>query len=382
MGVPPGDPPRRRQHLDWLRGIAVLLMIDAHLFDSWTAVPDRDGRIFGLLMLVGGFGTTLFLFLAGVSVALSAGSKLRRTGSAAAAASAVAWRGLEIFALAFLFRLQAWLLGWSHQPMDLLQVDILNIMGPSIVAAALLWRLGTSARGRALVFAAATAAIALVTPSIRTLPLGGLPAPLQAYIVPIAGLSNFVFFPWTALVLAGACVGVLIEAGQTPAVDRQVHRRLAIGGAMVSAAAFAASFLPTLFAPSEFWSTSPAYLFLRSGLATMAVAGSYAWVRGWNDESGNALRWSAVAQLGRTSLFIYWIHVELVYGLISLPWHRALTLPQAAVAYAAFCGVMLTCSVAKERIARRLRRPKTGSGQTVGAVIAGPEPRRSPPSAE
>ena len=35
-------------------------------------------------------------------------------------------------------------------------------------------------------------------------------------------------------------------------------------------------------------------------------------------------------QLGRTSLFIYWIHVELVYGLISLPLHRALSLPAAA----------------------------------------------------
>ena len=383
MRVPPGDPPRRREHLDWLRGIAVLLMIDAHLFDSWTAVPDREGRIFGLLMIVGGFGTTLFLFLAGVSVALSAGSKLRRTGSAGAAASGVAWRGLEIFALAFLFRLQAWFLGWSHQPMDLLQVDILNIMGPSIAAAALLWWLGTSRRGRALVFAAATAAIAVGTPSIRTLSLGALPLPIQAYIVPIAGLSNFVFFPWTALVLAGACVGVLIDAGQAPAVDLRVHRRLAIGGAVVSAAAFAASFRPTLFAPSEFWSTSPAYLFLRSGLATMAVAGSYAWVRRWSDVSGAiAVRWSAVTQLGRTSLFIYWIHVELVYGLISLPWHRALTLPQAVVAYAAFCGLMLGCSLAKERIARHLLRPKAGSGPTVVAVTAGPEPRRSPPSAE
>lgn len=381
MGVPPGDPRRRREHLDWLRGIAVLLMIDAHLFDSWTAVPDRDGRVFGLLMLVGGFGTTLFLFLAGVSVALSAGSKLRRTGSAGAAASGVAWRGLEIFALAFLFRLQAWFLGWSHQPMDLLQVDILNIMGPSIAAAALLWRLGTSRRGRTLVFAAATAAIALVTPSIRTLPLGALPVPIRAYIVPIAGLSNVVFFPWTALVLAGACVGVLIDPGQAPAVGLRVHRRLAIGGAMVSAAAFAASFLPTLFAPSEFWSTSPAYLFLRAGLATMAVAGSDAWVRRSSDGSGNAVRWSAVTQLGRTSLFIYWIHVELIYGLISLPWHRALTLPQAVVAYAAFCGLMLACSLAKERIARHLLRPKPGSGQPVVAVI-GPEPRRSPPSAE
>jgi uncharacterized membrane protein len=380
MAVTPGDPPRRREHLDWLRGVAVLLMIEAHLFDSWTAVPDRDGPTFSALMMVGGAGTTLFLFLAGVSVALSGGAKLRRTGRAGAAANAVAWRGLQIFALAFLFRLQAWILGWSDRPMDLLRVDILNIMGPSIVAAALLWRLGQSDRGRVLVFAAGTAAIAFLTPVIRTLPPGALPQPVLAYIVPVAGLSNFVIFPWTAMVLAGACVGVLIETGQTPAIDQRVQQQLAIGGAILSVGAFAASFLPTPFAASEFWTTSPAYLFLRCGVATLAVAGSYAWVRHWSHGSERA-HWSAVTQLGRTSLFIYWIHVELIYGLISRPWHRSLTVTQAFGAYVAFCGLMLACSLAKERIVRHFSRPEAGRGQVAEASVApAPVPRRSPPS--
>ena len=109
---PPGL--QRRSYLDLLRGIAVLLMIDAHLFDSWTRFPDRETAAFGRAMLFGGMGTTLFLTLAGVAVALSAGSKLRRTGSPAAASAAVARRGLEIFLLAFVFRFQAWMLGWSH----------------------------------------------------------------------------------------------------------------------------------------------------------------------------------------------------------------------------------------------------------------------------
>ena len=36
MDVHSDGSPRRREHLDWLRGVAVLLMIDAHLIDSWT----------------------------------------------------------------------------------------------------------------------------------------------------------------------------------------------------------------------------------------------------------------------------------------------------------------------------------------------------------
>ena len=378
MGVRSAGPPRRREHLDWLRGVAVLLMIDAHLFDSWTRFPDRDTRAFGIAMTIGGAGTTLFLFLAGVAVALSAASKLRRTGDLDAAARAVAWRGLEIFALALVFRVQAFFLGWSHRWLDLLKVDILNVMGPSIAVAALLWRLGSSARNRALIFAIATAATAFLTPLIRTLPPGWLPQPLYAYIVPVPGLTNFVFFPWTALVFAGACVGVFIDAGQSSETDLLMHRRLAAGGAIVSITAFAASYLPAAFAGSHFWTTSPAYLFLTSGLTTFAIAASHAWVRSW----GPAAHWSPLTQLGRTSLFIYWIHVELVYGLISRPWHRALTLFEALLAYVIFCVVMLACSIAKERIARRFTRPVGAGAAGIAALSAAPVPTRSRPSGE
>jgi uncharacterized membrane protein len=377
MGVRAEGPPRRREYLDWLRGVAVLLMIDAHLFDSWTRFPDRETRAYGIAMIIGGAGTTLFLFLAGVAVALSAGSKLRRTGDVGAATRAVVLRGLEIFALAFVFRLQAFFLGWSGRWLDLLRVDILNIMGPSIAAAALLWRLGSSARNRSVIFAIATAATSFLTPIVQTLPPGWLPHALYAYIVPVSGLSNFVFFPWTALVFAGACVGVLVDAGQTAEADARTHRQLAVGGAIVSAGAFGASFLPSGFSASYFWSTSPAYLFLRTGLTTVAVAGARAWVKSW----GGGAPWSALTQLGRTSLFIYWIHVELVYGLISRPWHRALTLFQAFIAYVIFCGLMLACSIAKERIGQRFARPATGPRE-LAPLSAAPVPTRSRPSAE
>ena len=50
------------------------------------------------------------------------------------------WRGLQVFALAFLFRLQSQLLGWGAL-VNFLKVDILNVMGIAMIAAALLWSL-------------------------------------------------------------------------------------------------------------------------------------------------------------------------------------------------------------------------------------------------
>ena len=125
-------PATRRTYLDVLRGVTVLVMIEAHVIDSWTRAGDRATNGFREALIVGGFAAPLFLFLAGVAVAMSAGSKARRGGDDRAAAIAAGKRGLQIFALAFVFRLQSYLL--SRAPAwSMLKVDILNVMGPSIV---------------------------------------------------------------------------------------------------------------------------------------------------------------------------------------------------------------------------------------------------------
>ena len=176
----------RREYLDWLRGVAVIIMIEAHLFDSWTGGSDRQTFTFDLAMIVGGMGAPLFLFLAGVAVPLSATSALNRTCSMRRASSAVVRRGFEIFGLAFLFRIQAWVLGWSS-PKALLKVDVLNIMGPSIAAAGALWGAAGSTRGRLATFSLATLGLALSTPLIRTSALRVLPDPLEALHPTAAG---------------------------------------------------------------------------------------------------------------------------------------------------------------------------------------------------
>jgi hypothetical protein len=46
---------------------------------------------------------------------------------------------LEIFILAFLFRVQAFVISPGSPPITLFRVDILNVMGPAIVVAGVLW---------------------------------------------------------------------------------------------------------------------------------------------------------------------------------------------------------------------------------------------------
>jgi len=101
----------RREYLDWLRGVAVLIMIEAHTLDSWTRIADRARGAYKWAIVVGGFGAPVFLFLAGIALALAAGSRLRKGLTDAEVAAMARRRGWQIVGLAFLFRLQSAVLG-------------------------------------------------------------------------------------------------------------------------------------------------------------------------------------------------------------------------------------------------------------------------------
>ncbi|MGH9312145.1 MAG: heparan-alpha-glucosaminide N-acetyltransferase domain-containing protein [Vicinamibacterales bacterium] len=342
---------QRRRYLDWLRGVAVVVMIEAHTLDSWTLTADRQLRWYGWAMILGGFGAPLFLFLAGVAVAMSASAKVARGATIAAASAAVQRRGWEIFGLAFIFRLQAYVLGGFSSLRSLLKVDILNIMGPSIVAAAALWGAARSFVIRIAAFGAAIFLIAMITPIVReTRILDPLPAPIEAYLRPTPGLTNFILFPWAAFVFAGALVGLLIDRASDAESERKLIPGIAVGGALVAAAGYGASYLPSIYERSNFWTSSPTFFFLRTGLLTMAVAAAYAW-----EQTPAGRGWSPMAQLGRTSLFIYWIHIELVYGLIAEPIKRRLPFGWAIVAFLLFTVAMLGVSIVKTRVVERWR---------------------------
>jgi len=234
----------------------------------------------------------------------------------------------------------------------LLRIDILNIMGPAISGAAGLWWASRTTRGRMLAFGCGAVAAALLTPPIRAAAwLSALPDPIEGYLRPIPGLTNFVLFPWAGFALAGALVGVAIETTRTPQSEARLNLGLGVAGAGLVAVAYAGSHLPSIYANSSFWTSSPSYFAMRCGILTLAVAIAYAWER-----RSETPGWSPLQQLGRTSLFIYWIHVEMVYGRLSEPLHRSLSFGQAWAALAGFAVLMLGVALAKERLTAVLGR--------------------------
>jgi len=344
----------RRPYLDWLRGVAVLIMIEAHTLDSWTRVADRQSSWYEKAIILAGFGAPLFLFLAGVALMPAPGSRIRQGLTPAQAARAAFRRGAWVFLLALLFRLQSFVLGGGQFPQSLLKVDILNVMGMSMLAASIGLACTRTLKARAWLFAAMTVAIAMLTPIIRESPLlGALPDPLEAYFRPLPGLTTFTLFPWAGFLTGGCIVGAWLDlvasAFRRTSADARLNLWLAAIGGSVALGGYLCSFLPPLYAHATFWTSSPTFFFLRLGVLLMSVAAAFALGRVW--------RGLWLQEFGRASLFVYWVHVELVYGILSAPIHRRLPFSLALPAFAMFTLAMFGLVRLKGAVVRRGQSP-------------------------
>jgi uncharacterized membrane protein len=327
-------------------------MIAAHTLDAWTRASDRASIAFRDAMVVAGFAAPLFLWLAGVSVVLAADASVRRGQSRRASAESICCRGLEVFVLAFLFRLQAFVVSPGAHPITLFRVDILNIMGPAIAVAGLLWIVSGSRSVMLTIYSALAAAFAMLAPLVRTAQaIDQLPVWIQWYLRPSGDNTTFTAFPWAGFLFAGAAAGVLLVAGRESRAESRAHLWLAFAGAVTVAAGFYTASLPSIYAASSFWTTSPTFFAVRAGVLMTSLAALYFGERLMSDSTRDWRRLlSPLARFGRRSLFVYWIHVELVYGYATWAIHRALPFWSAVGAYATFAVLMYGAVVLRDRM--------------------------------
>jgi hypothetical protein len=211
-----------------------------------------------------------------------------------------------------------------------------------------IWRLAGNRTARIWLYALAATTFTMLTPVVRdTAWLGALPDSLEAYLRPAENRSTFTLFPWAGFLMAGALAGELLDAARTPSQERVLHLGIAMAALVGVAGGYAASFLPTIYANSTFWSSSPTFFFVRLGIVVATIP--LAWLIG--------LTWGPLVTMGRSSLFVYWIHVEMAYGGIALPLKRNLSWELAILATAALVVLLYAIVLWKNRVMARRSLP-------------------------
>ena len=350
--------PGRLDVVDWLRGAAVVLMIQTHLYDAWVSPADKLTGAYRVTRFLGGVPSRLFLMLVGVSIALRFEAQLAKgVRDWKSFVRPVQRRGLQILGLAYLFRIQEYVLGHMSMAIvdlpaywpDILRIDILNCIGASMLVVPML---AAPRHGRPAWLPALAAMLFFVCLG----PIIGpahfptwIPTWISAYIGGQRPMSWFALFPWAGWPLAGVILGHFwARASSSP--GRQARAFLLTGAAGLAVILVIELIrkidVDVIRYPSELvQQMGPGSFFYRLGMNAVLAALGLGAVRLWGR------RFSIMRQFGQTSLLIYWIHIDLCYGLIAHKLHLygRLNMRQAGLGLAVMVALMLAVSVAKTR---------------------------------
>jgi uncharacterized membrane protein len=363
--ISPVPAPSRLAWIDWMRGMACILMFQTHCYDAWLGGDARNSAFLQRSQLLGTLPAPMFLFLAGVSFALIITKLTAKNVTPAELTGKMARRGAEILAFGLLFRLQEYVIAWGWAPWsDLFRVDILNTIGVSMILMALLCGVTlmianarTVRRETALILTvsalAAAAVIALLTPPLYTTwrPTW-LPWPLESYIDGCHNLGApqswlFPLFPWSAFAFAGLAAGFVLFSDKARARSAKTLGLFAAVGIAAILAAYALDHSSIrVYSVYDYWHTSPNFLMMRVGLLLVIAFLSYAWCHWGLGTRG----FSPLIQLGQTSLLVYWVHIEFVYGRFSILPKRAQSIATASRGLIEIILFMLVLSLLRTRI--------------------------------
>ena len=163
--------------------------------------------------------------------------------------------------------------------------------------------------------------IALATPPLWTTHRPRfLPWMLESYIngVHIYNAPQtwlFAIFPWSGFAFVGLAFGLFIRSDFAQRKEVQALAATAAVGALACllSLAFDNSSVK-LYAVYDYWHSSPNFFLMRCGILLLLAFAVFAWCR-W----GVATRgFSPFMLFGKTSLLVYWVHIEFVYGRLSI----------------------------------------------------------------
>lgn len=350
----------RLPFIDWVRGLAAIIMLQGHVFHSFASKDLQESGPWVLSQFVGGMPPAIFLFLTGITLAFGMSARDRKLLPAYQRWKGAMGRAGYLLLLAILFRVQLYVFGLpNNQWTDLLKVDILNCMALSMALVSVLAVMNAHLRVRAAL--AAGTLVALGSPVAAYLNWDWLGPHLRHYFVP--DYNHFGFFPWGAFLAYGVAAGAILRLARPEHMNRLMQWAAILGFGLILGGRYFAQIPYSIYGQSDFWLDSPLLTFIKLGVILIGLSFAYLWT-----SFGAGQGFSVVRQLGTTSLLVYWVHIELVYGRWFGAYKESLTISQCA-----FWSVVLIAAMTGLSLLRTNWSQFRQAAQQFGYLLAGPK---------
>lgn len=306
---------QRYLFIDLLRFIAVVFMIQGHTFDALLATDLRFNGLFFVHDFFHGFIAPMFLFASGVAFGISTFKKweehvvptkhvARRYGK---------FIGLIVIGYALhlpFFSLQKIITEATHVEIAMwLQVDALHCIAATMLilqTAVLFLKNEKKFVWFTVLFAASIIFLSPIMWNINFVD------PFPLWVVSYINASNFSWFPifpWSAYILCGVIFSSLFINAKEHHHAVRLMEKTVVAGLVMFLGSFILLNLPTQLYPyHDIWKVNPLIIFARLGFVAVVTSGIFF------AEHSFKIKPAIPQLMGRESLFIYILHLIILYG--------------------------------------------------------------------
>lgn len=325
---------RRFLFIDLYRSAVIVLMLEGHVVRAFLDHASQQSPFFTLHEFFHGISAPAFLFGAGLTFVVSTRNRWSEYHQWGPPLAKRLGRLLLILLLGFAIHLpyfsfrKIFMYGSTADYIQLFQCDVLHCIGLGLLTLhGLVFFFRSQERFYGLVFSIIVA-VCVLTPVVWDIDfLRYLPTGFAQLFNSMHG-SPFPLFPYLGFLFAGVLVSWEFMIAEQQGTTAAFMQRLAILGGGLIAGGMLFDALPVqIYRTYNFWYTSPNYFLIRTG--SLFLLCSLSWFV--------ADRWSPGHKLavvcGQESLFIYVVHLPLLYGSVINPDTTIVTLLGGATSF-------------------------------------------------
>jgi uncharacterized membrane protein len=311
---------QRYLFIDLLRFVAGIFMIQGHVFDALLSPQVKSASWYYVHDFFHGFIAPMFLFASGVAFGVATirswdqhivpGDRVRRR----------IWKFIALIAIGYALHLPYFSLRKTIDAATFLetkamvQVDALQCIGVTLLilqgAVFLLRRKETFIRWVAI----GGAVVIFGSPIVWSLRFAGrLPLWMAAYLNAENG-SWFPLFPWSAYILCGVLFGYFfLKAGSYREEVATVLKYVAASAGLAVLAVLALRLPFDVYPSHDYWKSNPSIILVRLCVVSVVASGIFLIERFIQPFA------RIPSIMGKESLFVYIVHLLIVYGSVMGP---------------------------------------------------------------